>query len=86
LAPDKRWLVKLLLLTAAHKLRQSDGDHQGAAIEHLLDERAETQKDETCNPGDQEIDRDGRAPRVETSWRDAARSKEGGGERRQLIS
>ena len=28
---------ELLLLTAAYKLRQSDGDHQGAAIKHFLD-------------------------------------------------
>src|ERR1700722_13283546 len=77
---------ELLLLSSAHQLGQRDGDDEGAAVEHLLDERAETQKDETRNPGDQEIDGDGRAPRVETSWRDAGRSKEGGGEGRQLIT
>jgi hypothetical protein len=58
---------ELLLLMTAYELRQGNGDHQGAAIEHLLDKRAETQKDETCNPSDQEINGDGRAPRVETS-------------------
>src|SRR5712672_182418 len=77
---------ELLLLSSAHELGQRDSDDEGAAVEHLLDERAEAQKDETRNPSDQEIDGDGRAPRVETSWRDAGRSKKSGGEGRELIT
>src|ERR1700677_3020261 len=54
--------LELLLLAAAHRLRQRYSDHEGAAVEHLLDERAEAEKDEACDPSHQEIDSDGRAP------------------------
>src|SRR5580704_162566 len=76
---------ELLLLSSAHQLGQGDSDHERAAVEHLLDERAEAQKDEACDPSDQEIDGDRGAPRIETPGRNARRSKEGGRESRQLI-
>src|ERR1700693_148116 len=76
---------ELLLLSSAHQLGQRDSDHERAAVEHLLDERTEAQKDEACEPSDQEIDGDRGAPRIETPGRNARRSKERGGESRQLI-
>src|ERR1700733_14415087 len=83
--PLKERGSELLLLSSPHQLGQGDGDHERAAVEHLLDERAEAQKDEACDPSDQEIDGDRGAPRIETPGRNARRSKEGGGESRQLI-
>src|SRR5271156_2960813 len=78
--------LELLLLAAAHQLRQRYSDHEGAAVEHLLDERAEAEEDEACDPSHQEIDGDGRAPWVEAARHNAGRTQKGGSEGRQLIS
>src|ERR1700689_1926985 len=76
---------ELLLLPSAHQLGQRDSDDKRAAVEHLLDERAEAQKDKACDPGDQEIDRDRCAPGIEAARRDACRTEEGRSEGRELI-
>ena len=76
---------KLLLLAPANQLGQCHGDDKRAAIKHFLNERAEAQKDEACDPGDQEIDGDCRAPRIEAPGHNARRAQKGAGESRQLI-
>src|ERR1700722_9752878 len=76
---------ELLLLSSAHQLGQRDGDDERAAVEHLLDERAEAEKDQAGDPSDQEIDGDRCAPRIETARRDARRAQKGRGEGLELI-
>src|ERR1700722_11697462 len=76
---------ELLLLPSAHQLGQRDSDDKRAAVEHLLDERAEAQKDKACDPGDQEIHGDSRAPGVEAPGRYAGRAQKGCGEGWELI-
>src|SRR6476660_2779009 len=77
---------ELLLLSSAHQLGQGDSDHERAAVEHLLDERAEAQKDEAGDPSDQEINGDRCAPGIEAARHDARRAEKGCGEGGELIA
>src|ERR1700722_6151931 len=76
---------ELLLLSSPHQLGQRDGDDERAAVEHLLDERAEAEKGQTCGPSGQEIDGDRCAPRIKATRRNARRAEKGRGEGRELI-
>src|SRR5580765_1143718 len=64
-------------------LRQDDGEHERPAVEDVLDCRVSTEKLETGDARDEEVDGDDRAPWVEAPGVDRGGSQEDRGESRQ---
>src|SRR5438552_10786066 len=69
--------AEILGLPLAHQLRERDGEDEAAAVEEVLDEGLDAEDREAGDAGDEEIDGDGRAPRIEAPRRDARRSEKG---------
>src|SRR5947199_270145 len=67
----------------ARELRESDREHERAAVEELLDERLHTEQLQAGDAGDEEVDGRDRADRVEPPGNDRRRAQERRSERRQ---
>src|SRR3954447_1000396 len=80
--PRSYWLVDD---TPSHQRGKRHGHDQGASVEDLLDPAAQAEQLETGDPGDQEVDGDDRAPRVETPRVHDGRPEERGCERREQV-
>src|SRR5437870_10196 len=61
--------AEILGLPLAHQLRESDGEDEAAPVEEVLDEGLDAEDREAGDAGDEEVDGDGRAPRVEAPRR-----------------
>src|SRR5205807_9107158 len=73
--------AEILGLPLAHQLRESDGEDEAAPVEEVLDEGLDAEDREAGDAGDEEVDGDGRAPRVEAPRRYARRPEKGRRER-----
>src|SRR5438067_4942204 len=67
----------------ARELRERDREHEGTAVEELLDERLHAEQLQPRDAGDEEVDGRDRADRVEPPRNDRRRAQERCSERRQ---
>jgi hypothetical protein len=65
------------------KPRETNGEHKGAAVEQLLDERLHAEQLQARDTGDEEVDSRDRPDRIESSGHDRRRAEERGSEGRQ---